>query len=372
LLQPGCFASLKILLRKPLFIGWLLLFFIVLLSGLWSSDLQEWWTRSQVKLPLLLFPVGLIGVQALSAKQRNGLSLLFIGLLLLGACWSLYHYAQDAAAIQKTYLQAKIFRTPFEDDHVRFSWAVVIGLLLLTRLLIQHRRQNGLFLNIAGVLVLLFFVVYLHILSAKTGLIAFYLSLVVAAVFTVIRLRQKWVAPVLLLLVVGAVFTAYHFLPTFQNRVHYILYDFGNYSKGNFIVGLPDGSRVLSVKAGLALLREEPVKGVGFGDVWSAMNSWYDRYYPHIQGQDRLYPGGQWLMYGVGAGLGALLLFILVLLLPFFIRGMRNDITWWPLVVISCLVMLYEVNLESQFGVFLYVFFLLWWLPPLQNSRSES
>ncbi|MBD0375132.1 MAG: hypothetical protein ICV51_05835 [Flavisolibacter sp.] len=55
-------------MRKPLLLAISLLFFIPILSVLWSSDLVEGSKVIWVKLPLLLLPIALAGIWQLGQK----------------------------------------------------------------------------------------------------------------------------------------------------------------------------------------------------------------------------------------------------------------------------------------------------------------
>jgi O-antigen ligase len=340
--------------------GLLLLFAVPLVSGLWSTDGAEWWARCRVKLPLLLLP--LVFVTMIVQRQAYvWLGVLYVALLTIGSQWSMEQYFANKTGTNEAYLRAGVIPTLFDNDHVRFSWAVVIGILLVVKMVwlekIVHYGWVRWLLNGMA----LWLIVFLHILSAKTGLLCLYLSAFIIGIFFIIRMRKRWLGIALLLGLAAAPVVAYYTVPTFRNRVHYIRYDFGHYSQGNFKPWFPDGTRVLSLKAGKEIIEKNKWTGVGYGDVWGEMNRWYDKHYPDIKGENRLYPGGQWMMYGAGAGLPAMLVFVVSVLLPLFNKAMRYDASWWALNASACFIFLYEVNLESQFGVFLYAFFILWW-----------
>ena len=58
-----------------------ILFFIPLVSGLWSRDLQEWMAVMQIKLPLLFFPIAFAGKWQLGKKQWQVVAYVFLTLL---------------------------------------------------------------------------------------------------------------------------------------------------------------------------------------------------------------------------------------------------------------------------------------------------
>src|SRR5688572_14581734 len=55
-LNKNFLQQMRTWLRTPLLLAISALFFIPLVSGLWSSNTEEWLKILRVKLPLLLFP----------------------------------------------------------------------------------------------------------------------------------------------------------------------------------------------------------------------------------------------------------------------------------------------------------------------------
>ncbi len=99
--------------------------------------------------------------------------------------------------------------------------------------------------------------------------------------------------------------------------------------------------------------------GAGFGDIRSSMTGWYDKSYPDMIGEDKIYPSSEFLMYGLGSGLSGLFFFIISILIPFFEKIPRK--WWWlGLNAVALFSMIFDIPLEVQFGVFIYSFIILW------------
>jgi len=126
--------------RKLLAAIWLLLM-PVLLSGLWSSDSASWWNSVAVRLPLLTMFLGLSSV-TISQRNKTRLVYLYLFLICLGCAWSLSQYLADTTAMHEAYLRAKTLPTPSDDDHIRFSWMVVVATLLGTHLVFTEQKQR--------------------------------------------------------------------------------------------------------------------------------------------------------------------------------------------------------------------------------------
>src|SRR5690349_6961614 len=125
------------------------------------------WARwARIKLPLFLFPVAFAGRWQLTINQWRIVAWFFILLVMLGCSWSLFHYLQDPHTIQESYLRAKIMATPLDNDHVRFSLLVALAVIIAVMLFVSSVQYK---IKIILGLLVAFFAVYLHILSARTG-----------------------------------------------------------------------------------------------------------------------------------------------------------------------------------------------------------
>lgn len=345
-------------LSSPLLWGMSLLFFLPLLTGLWSENKTDWLDVIRIKLPLLFLPLAFAGPLLISAKKWEWLGFVFILLILGATIWSLFHYTADIAQANEGYLRSKSIRTPLENDHVRFSWLVAVAILLASWFCIRESEKNKLLswsLGIVGG----WMIVYLHILAARTGLFSFYILILVTSGWLLWR-KLKWSYGLLLL---GSLLLlpliAYFTLPTFQNRVKYIRYEFDFFKHADYRPGFNDGIRLISINAGWQLVKQKPLAGTGFGDIQAETNKWYQEHYPQMIPADRISPSSEWMIYGVGAGTIGLLAFLYVMAIPFFI-GLNHPL-WWMLNLVTAFSFLFDIGLEVQFGVFIYSFIVLWW-----------
>jgi hypothetical protein len=360
--------QIKTFLRCPVLIGMTALFIIPMVSGLWSSDVEEWADFMRIKLPLLAFPVAFAGSWQLGNRQWKIIALVFLFLCFTGCCWSMAQYLSNVAGINASYLRAKAIPTPLENDHVRFSWmicmAVITSLLLLEQT--ANRWHKGLL-----VLLGLFFAVYLHILSARTGLLCLYIFMVMLLLHIVLMNGRRKFALVMLASLVLLPLLAWNFLPTFRNRISYIVYDL-SYARNNvYLPGSNDGNRILSLKAGWSMLKEYPM-GTGTGDVFSYTNQWFDRNVPGMLATDRYYPSSEWLIYAGAAGWAGVILFTVIMVLPFFYPTRRASFYWVALHAVAAASFIFDVGLEVQFGVFIYTFLVLWWWKWLNQNPQEA
>ncbi len=345
--------------------GMSLLFFLPLLSGLWSDNKKEWELMMLIKLPLFLLPLAFATPLSFSKKQWEWLAYFFIIIITAGTVWSIFHYVPDATAINADYLKAKSIMTPLENDHIRFSWLVSVAVLLSAWLSYSKSKENKIISWVLAVIAV-WLIIFLHILAARTGLISFYIMLIGTLIWFVVKRIKTGHSIVLFIFLLVLPFVAYKTLPSFHNRVKYFLYEYEYFKKTNYLPGANDAIRVISIKAGWNVMKQHPVAGVGFGDVIGETKKWYADNYSQMQGADKIYPASEWMIYGAGCGIPGFLIFSLVLLIPFFIRT-SNPLLWYLINITAAFSFLFDIGLEVQFGVFIYSFVVLWfykWLKP--------
>jgi len=354
-------------LRNPFLLGMSFLFLIPFISWLWTNDKEMWMHFVRIKLPLLLFPIAFAGSWQLSSKQWRWIAYCFLFLVFSGCCWSFWQYAQNAHFIHEQYLRAKLFSTPLENDHVRFSLVVCLAVICSVVMMLQNVPRNR---WILPALICIFFIVYLHILSARTGLLALYIFLLLTVFYLLLKLKKiKWFAGLLFFILVMPV-AAWFLFPTFQNRIRYNTYDLSNARENKYVHGGNDANRILSLKAGWNVLREHPF-GVG-GDVVDKTYEWYDQHIPQMIATDKLYPSSEPLMYAGFAGWIGLILFFIILWLPFLQRVKSNYFFWCVFNLVMAFSFLFDIGLEVQFGVFIYTFIVLWWWKWLNSLPGNT
>ena len=352
LVHPHVRRQWKVFISAPVFWSTTLLFLIPMMSGLWSTDTHAWRDILRIKLPLLILPFCFAATVFFTQKDWRLIASTFILVTLLGVGWSTINYMMHAREIHRQYLLAGALPTPLQNDHVRFSLQVAIA-ALLALFLIQRKGHSGKWLRIILWVAIALFAGYLHLLAARTGLFCFYLGV---AGLLIARIRRtgnrKFVFAFIMVLALPV--AAYMMLPTFRNRIHYIQYDLRQTISNIYEHGANDGNRFASIKAGLLLMEEEPLTGVGFGDIARVCRFWYEVHYPAMTERDYILPSSEWVLYGAGAGWLAVMLFTFVMLAPFFVVPLRRNVFWVLLNVFFACSYVFDIGLEVQYGIFLH------------------
>ncbi len=337
------------------------------ISWFWSENVNYWQDRVQTKLPFLLLPLSFSLLPAFTTRQLKQYTIGLCVLMILGIGYSLSFLVIDPQRYIEGYIQSHVLPTPAIGDHIRFSMAVALSTAWCLYMLPQLRER---LIRAFIVISILIFSVYLHILAAKTGLVAFYILMLAWAFYQASRKNRLLGATTICLIILSGIL-AIKFIPTLNYRFGYTLYSYQQYISGNISGDYSDVGRVISYKLGLQLIQDHPVTGVGVGDIWSEMNRLYEQDYPHIPPTQRLIPHNQFLTTAVGAGIVNLILFLWWFIAPLTkIKRNRAGFYFFTTWLMLLFFLMTDASLEVQFGVFVFLYFLLWQWHALRSPKN--
>lgn len=346
--------------KEPLLWGLSLFFLIPFCSGLWSSDAGEWWLRCQLKLPLLLLPFAFASGASIKKKHLIFFMTAWILLMFAGSGWSMIQYYNNLDLLHNLYYQSKVIPTLADNDHIRFSIGIVIAILFAIKLEEWNVFANKVWMWLTR-LGIAWFIIFMHITGVKTGLLGIYIAVFPLLTLYAWKTGYKTIVAAVVAAAILLPVLAYRLLPTFKARVHYVMYDSHLWKQNEFTGTQSDGNRVLSIRSGWHTWNTDFFTGVGYGDIRAQTNQWFETNAPQVPASNRFLPLNQWLMMGAGAGVAAVVVFTIVLLLPFLSATWRKNKPALFFLLFMTLVFLYESTLEDQRGVFIYTFFTLWW-----------
>jgi O-antigen ligase len=372
LFTPGALPQIASNLKsQPLYILLFGIFAFYLVSGLYSENLHYWGERVQIKLPYLLLPLSFAALSLTRKTLYTILYILFITVL-IGAIGCLINFAMNYEAIVESYLRAKVMPTPFNIGHIRFSlmsvFSAFIGWILYKdQFVFKWKWERYLLLGGA-----LFLVIFLHILSVRSGLLAFY------AAAGVYLLLEAWRSKNFKQLIVGVVFLgiisgAMYFLsPTLRNKAKYMNKDVNRFKEGGNVNHYSDGNRLLSWQLGWRVGNENPLIGAGIGDVLDEITKIYVAEYPEIEERNRLIPHSQFVYIFAGCGWLGLLWFVTTCFYPYADGRLRNAALFIIFNTIMVTSFISESTLEIQLGVALHLFFLLLLLSSINPKPAKE
>jgi len=324
-----------------------LYFFTVALSGLWSSELKEYWFQLRLLIPMLVVPLVWMAHSKMRPQDLIWLLRIFVLSCLTVSLFVMIRYFLHYDEYNLLLLRGKAIPTPI--SHIRFSLIMAMAAFLLFKSFLDKNYILNFWWDKIG---FFYFFYVIHALSVKSGLLAFYLALISFILIWCYR-RQLWKKALLIILsMIILVIVALSLSPSLQNKYYYTIWQIGELYRGKWLY-YSDLERLKSIQAGWQMVKEHPILGTGAGDINESTKINYQKVFNH---QDIRFPHNQfifsWAYYGI---LNVLVLVFLMALSLFDPKAWQKE--WIPaLQIIVWSSMLYEHTLNTQIGIALFLF----------------
>ncbi len=357
-------------------------FLLVLFSWPWSSDLGYTLERLRIKLPFLVLPFAFASMPAL--RKREVFTILYFLLVTMSiiSVYVLLNFIANFDAEMANLGRGGHLTTP--SNHIRFSlmlaltilgggalWAEGFSLKPTPSQVSTHSpipNPQSAIRNPLVVGLTLFLFAFIHVLSVRSGLMSLYLALMVLGAWFVFVKKRYLLGLAGIAAVVALPMVAYFTVPSFQAKVNYARWDYLQFQQG-IGADYPDAERFTSVLIGLDIGRERPIFGIGAGDLDRAVK---EKYASKAYGNYQLrMPHNQFVTIFAGTGLVGLALFLVGFFLPLIYQKNWRNPLFLALHAVIFSSFFVENTIENNFGVSLYLFFLLVGLKYLSHNQPE-
>jgi O-antigen ligase len=217
------------LFRQRKEIGFMILFYLLhIISAFFSENKQEAMTMLVLRLPLLVFPLAL-GLLYISPALKNRILLYYSAITTLAALVCLlYALGQYAKFHDAGYLYDDSLSKAIRRQSIYF--ALMVGLALFSYVYLLLNSAFTIRYRALVYISILFLLVIHFMLASRVGIITLYSSLLVFAVFTIVK-KGKWQQGTGLLIGLPiCVFLLLKFFPKTINRFHELAYTHYNYN----------------------------------------------------------------------------------------------------------------------------------------------
>ena len=329
----------------------------LLLSGFYTSDWAVWRHELFRSLTWLGVPLAFTAAVPLSGRQRWAVGAFFVlstaavGLATLGKYWldptsgnAAIHIGQNVQAVTGVF-------------HIFFGVMLALGAFWGGAMAFK-RSQNAPIWRWALGAAAVVAAVALHVLAYRTGVLAFYVSLLGCAVWLVLRRRLLPGLGLLLLLGLGP-WLAYTQLESVRVRVHATRHDmqqFEEMSEGRDLNNFSLARRLTAAETALIVIREHWLLGVGPADTHAAMRNQYDWHSYGLKRANQADVHSQYLETLLGGGIVGLALWLAVVFWPLTKAWARRDTYLCLFILLQAATMLVTDVLSLQIGLNLFVF----------------
>lgn len=338
-------------IKHPITLSFGVMVMVYVLSGLYTENLIEWWDRVRTKAPFLFLTIALLSAPLLATQTYRWINRYFIALASVSFIMIWMTYMLDPGHYLSIMEKGQPIPTPVH--HIRYSLLLAMAAMFALHSVLELEKER--LWKWFSIVALVLLVVGLHFMSVRSGLATFYLGALTYLLVWVWRQRQWMVFSMVMTGLLIAPIVAYSTMPTLRQKIVYVLYDWNQHKKGEG-QQYSDSERLFSIQTGWQAWRENPILGVGIGDIKATIKPFYDQ---HWQGEKIKLPHNQFVYVMLGCGLLGAIVFFIGFYGPLFLSQTKSALLLAIYVMISATLMI-EYTLETAIGSAITLFFILY------------
>ncbi len=341
--------------KKNLPFAVITLFFFVYVFSFWQNqgDLSYYLERLRIKLPFLALPIAFLGIPKFSKRQFYSLLIFLLFFVILNSIGVLTNYWLNYEEVQQLMHAGKSMPTPC--DHIRFS--ILVAFAILAGLYLYIKDANCWSIPKIVFLIASFVLfIFIHILSVRTGILCLYFALAVCATSYALSTKRYIILLCTVVVLASLPFAAYYTVPSFKQKMDYMTWDHQQFAAGKGGVYSNSG-RITSMQVGWDQFVENPIFGIGVGNLERETKKIYANKYPSYS--KALVPHSQFIFTLAATGIFGFIFFMIAFLVPFFFNGAYKDLFFLGFYAIFTVAFLIEHSIENAVGIGTFLLFLL-------------
>ena len=352
------------------------LYFIYCIGLLYTSNLSYALFDLVGKLSLLIFPLvfATMEEEVITSKRLYRIFYAYlsgcVGITLLVLFWAVMNFSRTNSSEVFYYKYLSAFQHPsYLSMNLDFAVAGIIFILL--------NKARDLHANVRNILIILivYFFAIIIMLSSKAGIISLMMVLTVS-ISSIVIYRKDFVIGVLFLFILPFSFIgAYYVFPNSFMRMNKTTAVVTGAAAYDSTTSEGTGERLLIWGSSLELVKENPVFGVGTGDVKDVLMKKYKEKGITNALLQRLNAHNQYLQTTIALGFFGLLVLLLSLYLPMHIAVRQKNLLVFLFILIIAFNLLVESMFERQAGIVFYSFFnglLFYWMRVMKADDTNS
>ncbi len=325
---------------------------IHLLGLLYTSNFEYALKDLKIKLPLLLIPIVLASTKKLEQKELKILCYTLLFSVLASSLYSFSIYLQiDHSRVDTLRNISPII------SHIRFSLIICVCFFVLLYLIFTSDEGTWHWKNILWMGMALWFFIFIGILGARAGYLALIVCIGATVLYQVIVAKKWMYIAVFFIAIIALPLAMYQFSPSVKQRINEVQYEVNHYKAGGNPSGHSITQRFEYWKIAKHIISQNPLLGVGTGDIDDAFKNYYAQNETPIKKEYQFRSHNQYLSIASTFGILGLLIFLVALLYPYFVGIESYAFLPSVFIIITMLSMLTEDTLETQAGATYVAYF---------------
>ncbi len=284
--------------KSNLQIAFLLLFIVYLFGTFWKTDNIIYSFQATISKISLLGVVLIYQIKIISNEKKKFLFGLLLFILITISFYTIFLYLADKNYWNDLYSKGQVL--PTFMHHVKFSLLIVLSINILTYINIFNNKLKN--------IIILYLIIYLHILAVKSGLLILYISVLIYIIQKIYYKKYQYLI-IILLPIFGYIFS-----PNLQNKINYLKYDIQQLHQEN-VLDYSDARRIISYQIAWKIYRENKLFGVGLTNIKKATEEKYKAIYNYFDASKMMYVHNTYLHILASTGITGYFLFFLSLII---------------------------------------------------------
>ncbi len=329
-------------------------FLITLLNWFYSFDQVYWLERLRLRMLFLFLPFSFYALPKFSKKDIQIILYFLMFLMVVTNIWIGIQYFIHFDAYQNLISKGKSIPTP--RNHIRFNLLLAISIISGIYLWIKSEVLKYNWERNLVKITTIFLFIFIHILAVRSGLVALYFALFILLISYIVQRRNYLYGIIgligLFLIPVIAIKT----IPSIKSKLDYTMWDNHSSQEGN-IKEHSDGERITSQRIGLEIFKDNPIFGVGSGDLRNEVKMKYlSKFGDEIEPK---MPHNQFISILAKNGILGFIAFMFAMLFPLFYKKNYRNIFILGFFIIMLTSFLVENTIENAIGAGIYMFFVI-------------
>lgn len=344
------------LLINPSSLLLILFFLLSLCSFFYSSNHVMYLNKITVKIPYILLPLVFLNNKLLSSDNLRKVLIFFSVAAFIVGSISFGNYLIHFKEINAEILHSKPIPILFDRiNHIYFS--VILAFSVWVSLFLWQTEKGE--YKVVYLFVFLGGLVFLHTICSRTGLAAFYFSCLAAIIWLMYE-KRKVILGMATSISIGVIaILSIIFIPSLHNRFENTIEDIKKISNNENPNYYSIAMRVEAIKVSWLIFKNNPLLGVGEGDLDDVIQSEYTAKNSILTEENRKLPHNQFIQTMCTIGIVGFVVLLILFIMPFYKQNMRKNflfLMFLMTIFISCQV---ESVLERQVGINFFCFFYL-------------
>lgn len=341
------------------------LFWLSALSLIYTTDLNLGLTRIETKLPVLIWPLIILGNYNLKIDGKTVDSFFYAFSLSVLLCCIYCHYHMVSNLFDQNrgwnelltfyQFQTSYLSEPINIHPTYFSIYVIISIITLAFIAFEKKK---IFITILHSILILYLILFLFLLASRGALLSFTVVIMMTGFYLLFSLRRRGLGLSLIVTMVSifaiAFVLSFNVRYKFYETINDFVVDDANLNSTNSVT-LHYRSWMCSIEL---MNHQNMLMGVGIGDDERQLNECYSSHGWNLMSEESFNSHNEYFTILLRLGLIGLAAFVAMLVFTIYHSIGRNDFFMILIIMLFIVCFIGESFLETQKGITAYWLFL--------------